>query len=404
MKRILFVDDEVAILDGLRRMLRPMRAEWEMVFAASGREALDLAAASSFDVIVSDMRMPGMDGAELLAHFHRTHPATLRFVLSGYSESETVLRASPIAHRFLSKPCDPDDLKEAVVRSLDLAGLVRDSRARELVHGLADIPPGEAAVHAVRAASVDSADASELVAAIESDMALTAKTLQLVNSTLFDPDVAIGSVAKAVALLGPAAVRSLVDTRSFAAESLSGDLEALRQSVQARAAATAAVAKRIEGGAHDEAAFTAGLLHDVGILVLASSAPDQLLAALARAEHDRVPLIEAEAAIGVSTHAEIGGYLLGLWGLPRPIVDAVAYHHRPGGSGDEECSTVTAVHIASVLVETASPSIGTVPPHRLDLAHIGSIAGPDRLADWRLLVGEDAGVGWPVGLASSRSP
>ena len=62
MKRILFVDDEPKVLEGIQRMLRPMRHEWDMVFAQSGQEALSILAEQPADVVVSDMRMPRMDG------------------------------------------------------------------------------------------------------------------------------------------------------------------------------------------------------------------------------------------------------------------------------------------------------------------------------------------------------
>lgn len=115
MKRILFVDDEQKILEGLRRRLHPMRHEWKMTFVTSGAEALETLMACPFDVVVSDMRMPGMDGAQLLAEVMRSYPKVVRIILSGYSDQEQLLKAEGSAHQFLPKPCETDAIKAAIV-------------------------------------------------------------------------------------------------------------------------------------------------------------------------------------------------------------------------------------------------------------------------------------------------
>ena len=113
-KRILFVDDESMVLSGLQRSLRLMRSEWEMVFAPGGNEALAAMDLQPFDIIVTDMRMPGMDGAQLLEEVQRRSPQTLRMVLSGQSDRETILRSVNPAHQFISKPCEGEELKSQV--------------------------------------------------------------------------------------------------------------------------------------------------------------------------------------------------------------------------------------------------------------------------------------------------
>src|ERR1051326_6396191 len=114
LKRILFVDDESNVLQGLRRMLRPFRDKWECEFAGSGGEALDLMNRRPADVIVSDMMMPGMNGAELLEQVRRCHPKTVRLILSGHAERELILKCVSCAHRFLAKPCDAEALAGAL--------------------------------------------------------------------------------------------------------------------------------------------------------------------------------------------------------------------------------------------------------------------------------------------------
>jgi DNA-binding NtrC family response regulator len=118
MIRILFVDDDQDILAGLRNRLRAQRSRWDMVFVQSGYEALEELELASFDVVVSDMRMPLMDGAELLAQVKDRHPDVARIVLSGDAERDAVQRALPIVHQFLTKPCDGNVLRAAIEQVL----------------------------------------------------------------------------------------------------------------------------------------------------------------------------------------------------------------------------------------------------------------------------------------------
>ena len=138
--KILFVDDEANILAGLRRMLRSQRDQWSMHFASSGEEALSKMQAESFDVVVSDMRMPGMDGAELLTRVSKLYPNTVRLVLSGQSEHERIFRAIGPAHQFMAKPCEPQVLIDTIRRACDLQGQLSSESLTQLVSQLSHLP------------------------------------------------------------------------------------------------------------------------------------------------------------------------------------------------------------------------------------------------------------------------
>jgi CheY-like chemotaxis protein len=85
-KRLLFVDDEAMVLDGLRRALHGMREGWEMRFVESGAAALEALEKERYDAVVSDMRMPMMDGAQLLEEVKQRYPDMVRMILSGAVE------------------------------------------------------------------------------------------------------------------------------------------------------------------------------------------------------------------------------------------------------------------------------------------------------------------------------
>jgi DNA-binding NtrC family response regulator len=138
--RILFVDDEISILDGLRRLLRPLRDEWEVFTANGGLEALALLEREPLDVIVSDMRMPGIDGAQLLEAVRKQHPHMVRIVLSGQSDQETLLRSIGPVHQYLNKPCDLGLLKTAVSRSRALRLAIHDPAVADLAAGISSLP------------------------------------------------------------------------------------------------------------------------------------------------------------------------------------------------------------------------------------------------------------------------
>jgi len=388
-RRILFVDDEPRILAGLRRLLRPQRKEWEMHFAEGGQAALDLLAETPVDVLVTDMRMPGIDGAELLRRVSERYPHTVRFVLSGHSELEAVMRVVPIAHQFLSKPCDAAVLREAVTRACALQSLLQSPEFTRIVGEMDALPSQPETYNAVnRALSDPEVEIATVAGIIEGDTGMSAKILQLVNSSFFGLPRKVGSVADATTFLGLNTIRDLVlSVEVFKApEGISPLLEEFLGALQRRSRHTAILARAMfEDKVEASRAFTSGMLHDVGCLVLASQMPERYAELLERARGDERPSWQIEEQeLGVS-HAEVGAYLLGLWGLPYPILEAAAYHHRPSTLPQERMSDLAAVHVASALVQARLPECRFGQPGQIDLAYLESLGLEDRLADWELL-------------------
>jgi HD-like signal output (HDOD) protein len=394
MKRILFVDDEARILGGLQRMLRPLRDRWDMVFAPGGPAALQELAHGPFDVVVSDMRMPEVDGAALLHHVLETTPQTVRIVLSGQTDMTTAARTIRIAHQFLSKPCEADVLRCVVERSCALQALLTDDELRQAVGSvevLPSVPKVFAALEAVLARP-DSA-VEDIAGVVERDPALCAKMLQIVNSSFFGLSREVTRIEQAVSYLGVNVLRSLVLSHEIASVA-GGDAPAPGFSLrahQARALLTAQVARaimRTESRALADDAFMAGMLHDIGELLLATRAP----ALWGELQHDvaasgeRLHVVEQRR--GGATHAMAGAYLLGIWGLPLHIVEAVAYHHVPSHVVDcaGRVDVLTAVHVASALVDDADA--GTGAPSALDAAYLGALGCRERLDDWRAIARE----------------
>ena len=199
MKRILFVDDEDKVLDGIRRMLYADRKRWELEFAVGGEAALQACERGSFDIVISDMRMPGMDGAMLLTHVRDRFPSTVRIILSGYSELALTARAVPVAHRFLTKPCDPAELRSTIERVCVLQELLSGEEIRRLVGSVGELP-SLSGIYASLSQAIRNPGTplKEIADIVEQDMAMTAKVLQLTNSAFFGLTRKVTSVHSAV--------------------------------------------------------------------------------------------------------------------------------------------------------------------------------------------------------------
>jgi CheY-like chemotaxis protein len=210
-RRVLFVDDEANVLSALQRMLRPLRDECRMFFARGGAEALDVLATAPFDIIITDMRMAGMDGAELLDEVSRRHPRTARIVLSGQADAEAILRVAGPAHQYLSKPCDPGKLKATLRRVFALRDLLDDEVVESSITRIRALPVLRATLDGLQTELVcESPSLGRISRIVERDIAAAAKLLQIVNSAFFGSHGAVCHVERAVHLLGADLLRGLV--------------------------------------------------------------------------------------------------------------------------------------------------------------------------------------------------
>jgi HD-like signal output (HDOD) protein/CheY-like chemotaxis protein len=391
--RILFVDDEPLVLEGLRRQLRSMRNEWDMEFADSAAGALALLEASHFDVVVTDMRMPGMNGAELLDEVMKRQPQTVRLILSGYGDQGLIMKCVGSTHQCLSKPCDSDALKSAITRATILDLSLQDGPIRRLVSQLDRLPSLPKLYVELMDALGDPNTPLETVGSIiAQDIGMTAKILKLVNSAFFGLGCEISSPSEAVVYLGQATVNSLVLSMhvfsQFEAAQLRGlPLDALWEHSLYTAAAAKQIAQamRADFKVVDET-YAAGMLHDAGWLVLMANLAEPCSRVVDIARQDRITLVEAEKRVFNTTHAEVGGYLLGLWGLPVPVVEAITFHHRPSQSRSKSFCPLTAVHAGDALVQEQVAVCDGIAAAPLDLDYLQALDLSDRLEDWRAAI------------------
>jgi HD-like signal output (HDOD) protein/CheY-like chemotaxis protein len=325
-KRILFVDDDQAILRAMKNLLRKECHRWDLVFAEDGQTALDEVRRQHIDVVVTDMRMPVMDGADLLTLIRQESPTTARIMLTGSAEPEAIARALPALHQLLVKPCDRAKLQATIERSLDAT-----SSGSHTAIGSIDRLPSPARTVSALGLLLDNpaATASEVAAVVSSDPAMAAKVLQLASSEFFASVGTVTSIASAVEIMGLDRLRQLrLASQMFelvGAEAVSPWLETLQTrslagAISARLAVTdPALADRL---------YAAALLRYVGRAMLAMEDPAYREALVLGLSERALEELELERFGGI-TQAELGAWLLGLWGLPLAITELVRYQARP---------------------------------------------------------------------------
>ncbi|MFH1844381.1 MAG: HDOD domain-containing protein [bacterium] len=354
-KRILFVDDEPHVLKGLQGLLHRQRQCWDLVFAEGGEAGLAAMAAEPCDVIVTDMRMPGLDGNSLLQLVKDHYPRTVRIALSGFTEIKSLMNSVTVAHQYLAKPCEPDTLIGVIERACGLLDIFTSSEFLEIVSTMDKLPASPRLYNELtRALNNPEVTIRDLANIVAKDAAVTAKILQIVNSSFFGPARRLVDIQDATTYIGANLLRNLVLSieiaQSFSpAEWPDGfSIDAL----QNHTVLTASITERIApDGIDPREAYTTALLHDVGKLVLASEFPKVYTRMLAESRRQNIAVHEFEYSANAQSHAEIGAYLLGLWGLPLPVIVAVANHHRPWRLVDEGFNLTTAVYISDHLAQ-----------------------------------------------------
>jgi len=371
-----------------------MRTEWNMVFSGGGVEALQALERQTFDIVVTDLKMPGMNGAELLEEVRKRSPQSLRMILSGQADRETILRTVNPTHQYLSKPCEGEELKSRLIRAFALRDLLSNPELKGVVSRLDSLPSLPSLYLELNEELSKTEQSLEKVSRlVAADMAMTAKILQLVNSAFFGLRVEISDATRAIALLGFDIVKSLVLSAhifsAFKTNLLSdADLQYLWQHSARTANYAKIIAKRENSDQKmTDDCFTAALLHDAGKLVMAFALREKYKAVVERVRREELGVYEAERDIFGCSHAEIAAYLFGLWSLPQRVIEAVAWHHTPSESPGDKFSVTAAVHLGSICDEEARP-YWIRDKTQVDYGFLTRIGCLEREKDWRKMVFE----------------
>jgi putative nucleotidyltransferase with HDIG domain len=389
MTRILLVDDEPLILKGLKLRLR--HDDELQVFTADGVvPALRILEREPIDVVLTDIRMPETDGIALLAEVHDRWPSVIRMVMSGHLDRGAWLHAVPLAQAVLHKPCSGREVRAHLLRAAAVQDRFQDPRVLEVLDAVDGLPAAPALYQRLGEMAGDSrVGLAQVAQAVESDPAIAAQVLRVANSAWLGLRRQVADVREALNFLGIDLVRKL--TLSVELYSNLGPLAAAAgvdaRALQHRAALTARLAASLVSAPDRSVATTAALLHDVGVLALASARPEQWRASRERIRAGMHPL-DAENEVFGCTHATAGAILLNRWGLPLQIVDAVAFHEDARRSAAKGLDLAGAVYVASRLVQAAQ--LGQLwaprdPCATVDLGWLDARGLRDDLPRWRKL-------------------
>ncbi|MDF7800590.1 response regulator [Pontiellaceae bacterium B1224] len=384
--RLLFVDDMRTILMSLERLLRKHQNEWDMAFANSGSQALEMLEKESFDIIISDVVMPEMNGVELLEIIKQRYPTMIRFILSGHADHQTLIRSVGTTHQFMAKPCDRNILTEAISRALALRNLFHNNDLLDLVKDSNSIPTLPELYQELTSELASNHGSAEKIGEIISkDITVSAKVLQLVNSAFFGLSRNIESIGQAVSLLGAETINSIVLTTTIFnkfedALVSSFDIQKIYGHSITVGATAYQLVKQAGLGKHDaEEALLAGMMHDLGVLALIDSGSEIWKKLYIDCQNSKAPLHVLEREQLGITHAEVGAYLLGVWGLPNRVIEAVAFHHTPGLAPTQEFCPLAAVYLANHAGRKHSSTAGYNP--ELDARFLSNLKMDDLIND-----------------------
>lgn len=387
---ILFVDDEAEVLAGLRTSLRRLRGAYHLHFANSGDDALALLAERRIDVVVSDMRMPGMNGVELLTTVQARFPNVIRCILSGEAEQELVIRAIPVTHRWLTKPCGRDELAAALSDAVRHRTLLADPDLGLALGGAMALPSAPQLYGALLELLADRDVSIERVAdLVGEDPAISAKLLQWANSA-FSAGQPVTDIKTAVVRIGLSAVSQLVLLAevigSFEASGVIPGMDV--DTFKTHVAMISRLAAGLSPPETAPEAHLGGLFSSVGLLLEAGYLPSRIEAAYSLAVEDEIALLEAERRLYGIGHPELGAYLLSMWGLPSDLVllarcsNDLPESPHPTPTGRRSLQPIEAVRFARLLAQQGGHAEAIGSPHldRLDDELMDAVSG------WRAVV------------------
>lgn len=354
--RLLFIGIDANPLGSLRQMLLNMRPSWDFQFATTGAGALKLLKESSFNVVVTDLRVPDMDGIELLEKVKRRYPATIRFMLGGYSEQPLRGPASRCVNHFIPKPLNVEVLESLIYRNFRLNGRLRSKQVTDIIGNVNSLPVmSDAYKRVIDVLSLPGCSPREVGMMIARDIGMASRMLKLVNSAFYGSGGKIADTVHAVVYLGLRTVEALVLTSGIfstlpAQRIKEFGVDEVQEHCVRVGSLTRAICKAWRMSPNEvDAASMAGILHDAGKIILISKLPREWRTTVELSRERQVPQHAAERQILKMTHAELGGALFDLWGLPSAIIEAATYHHDYLQNVDIEASISLAVHIANMV-------------------------------------------------------
>jgi HD-like signal output (HDOD) protein len=390
MKRVLFVGEDQPLWREIRNHPPGFASQWASTFSQNGSEALALAKKETFDAVVADVQLCDMCGVELLDTILRSQPQAIRVVLSEHGDLQNTVKCIGKAHHHLLKPCDVPMLLNAMNQGMSKDCWVPGKNVQDLIGKLRWVPsPPNVYFRITMEMDSPNASVETIGKIISQDPPTTAKVLQLANSAVFGLQLQVNEPAEAVAYLGLEATRTLVLlAHTFSEFDRLPSMGFSIDDLWFHSVLTGQLARQIASLEQQppdltEQAYAAGLLHDLGKVMFAANMPVPFGQAMTLAKKNQTCLHVEESRVFGASHAEVGAVLLAIWGLPSPLVEAVALHHQPSAGTHKDFRALTAVHAADVFAQQTAPDHAGLLPPELDLPYLQELGLVERAEFWR---------------------
>jgi HD-like signal output (HDOD) protein len=344
--KVMFVDDEPMVLKGIKRAF--FNTGWKIILANSGQQALEILDDTDVDFVVTDMQMPGMNGAELLEKVSVLYPSTVRIVLSGHADRDMAARASFVAHQWFSKPCSPSVIQKAVEQIDIIQGALPNQKIKEIVGKIKALPSAPNLFFRIKKLFDDDADMELVAKVISEDPALSAKILQISNSSFFMLNTKVQRIEDAITRLGADVVSCVVAIAEIYSNIIKIPGYAIEKEQQ-YSMSIALLGVSLAPPEDREETMLVGLLHDIGMYVLFLLAPDSVETYLQKRikSEDNRPL---ERELFGADHTQLVGYLLHLWNFPYNLIESIMLHHQPVKLMQHKFGAAAAIYVARLLV------------------------------------------------------
>lgn len=361
--RIMFVDDEVLLLNGFKRLL--FKKKWTLYFASSGQKALEILQEHSVDFIVSDMRMPGMSGGELLERVYQLHPETVRIILSGQSDEQASIKASEFAHQWFTKPCDPQELEKTLIGIDKIRQLFPNEEILKDIGHIKTLPsPPKIFLQLKAILDNDTVDMEEISSVILKDPGLVAKLLQVTNSAFFAQTKAVETLKEAITRVGTDLVIGTILAIELY-ENLQNIPVDFIEIQQSHCLATAKLASSFVEQEYKDQTILVGLLHNIGKLIMLLISPkiidvynDKSITPEMERDYEKDKLKVEQA--------QLAGYLMHLWHFDYSLIKNILLHNKPNALIKMEFGPATAVYIADKLINNEDIDISLIAHFKLE--------------------------------------
>jgi putative nucleotidyltransferase with HDIG domain len=392
LKRVLFIDSNEAILQAYKEQFQYKGEDWQTFFATDATTSMEILTYSAIDIVIADLRMPMVETEPLFLLIQKGWPKVVRVIVSPTSATSKDIDLISLSHRFITKPSNLEELETIIDSIYYLQRIVLSDETRKVASEIDSIP-ALPEIFKQLTEEINSSDPSmkRVGEIIARDVGLSADILKMINSPYFGLKNQVSSPEHATKLLGLEVVKGVALSaslmHSFALTGINMDRV---ESVVEHSLVTANITKLIlesekVSSVLVDMAFSAAILHDVGYLMFASSnvISEKYQGAIEISEANYRPLWEVEREILGTTHGEVGAYLLGLWGFPDAIVEAVAFHHTPGKSAGDSSMILCALHLADIFTDEIFPKLSFGSPGGVDYSFLERMHISSHKDSWR---------------------